>query len=180
MLSAILTAALLVFAIRQQADFWFVTILAILMLWRGEAWKSVALEAEGQLTELRRQLPQPSASIAESSGLAQSLPYDAFRPEQTHVLSQVHDELGLGAGHTICRAGYQFQSKVETDIDRCNNFPTVQQKVISDFLAALPQKQRGHEQRFPLASQRKPSSRALEKPYPSWPNTLRFYMTYIV
>ncbi len=54
-LSAILTAALLLLAFRQAADFVLVTVLAIAMLWLGEVWKSLFLQSEQQLSELRQQ-----------------------------------------------------------------------------------------------------------------------------
>ena len=53
--SAILAAALLLLAFRQAADFVLVTVLAIAMLWLGEVWKSLFLQSEQQLSELRQQ-----------------------------------------------------------------------------------------------------------------------------
>jgi hypothetical protein len=46
MLSAILTAALLFLAIRENFLLWFVAFAAAAMIWRGEAWKAAFLEAE--------------------------------------------------------------------------------------------------------------------------------------
>src|SRR5260370_5961699 len=59
--SAILAAALLLLAFRQAADFVLVTVLAIAMLWLGEVWKSLFLQSEQQLSELRQQQSPPSA-----------------------------------------------------------------------------------------------------------------------
>ena len=59
--SAILAAALLLLAFRQAADFVLVTVLAIAMLWLGKVWKSLFLQSEQQLSELRQQQSPPSA-----------------------------------------------------------------------------------------------------------------------
>lgn len=66
-LSAILTAGLLFLAFRQAADFVLVTVLAIAMLWRGEAWKTVFLESERQLSELKEQRQTSTLPKTESA-----------------------------------------------------------------------------------------------------------------
>jgi hypothetical protein len=66
-LSAILTAALFFVCFGQRVDFWIVAGVAIGMLWRGEFWKTAFLESEQQLSELRQQLKQPASSRAEFS-----------------------------------------------------------------------------------------------------------------
>ncbi len=58
--SAILAAALLLLAFRQAADFVLVTVLALAMLWLGEVWKSLFLQSEQQLSELRQQQSPPA------------------------------------------------------------------------------------------------------------------------
>src|SRR5207302_1871612 len=63
-LSALLTAILLPAAIlkaRQSPEFAATTLLAVAMLWRGEAWKAVFLQSEQQVLELQQQ-QQPHTS----------------------------------------------------------------------------------------------------------------------
>ena len=57
--SAILSLTLMFLAWQRLT--WFVAFVAVAVIWRGEAWKAVFLESAQQLSELRRQLPQPNA-----------------------------------------------------------------------------------------------------------------------
>jgi hypothetical protein len=64
-LSVLLTVGLLTVAIlrkRESPDFAGMTLLMILMLWRGEAWKTVFLQSERELSELQQRQQPPVLS----------------------------------------------------------------------------------------------------------------------
>lgn len=66
-LSVLLTVIVLPVAIlraRRSVSFAAMTLAMLAMLWRGEAWKTVFLQSERQVSELQRQLRQPSESSA--------------------------------------------------------------------------------------------------------------------
>ena len=63
-LSALLTVTLLALALLtawRSAPLVAMTLIAVAMIWRGEVWKMVFLQSERQVSELQRQLGQPSA-----------------------------------------------------------------------------------------------------------------------
>lgn len=66
-LSGILSLALLFFALsagRQKAELFVLALVAILMTWRGEAWKTVFLQSQQQVSELLQQQQQRISSNA--------------------------------------------------------------------------------------------------------------------
>jgi hypothetical protein len=115
-LAAILTAALAFLTFRQAADFVLVTVLAIAMLWRGEAWKTVFLQSEQRVSELEQRLRQPSASSAISSYLAQNYLCADARCDSPTGVSQFHglltqDALGIYQPAVDLSASEVFQTR---------------------------------------------------------------------
>ena len=81
-LASILTVILLPWAlvrVRRSPGFAWMTLAMPAMLWRGEAWETVFLQSERQVSELQRQLQQPSESSAISFDQGQQILYDAVR-----------------------------------------------------------------------------------------------------
>ena len=64
-LCLILSATLIVSGAVSERRSWTLsamTLIAVLMIWRGEAWKAIFLQSERQLSELQRQLQKPISS----------------------------------------------------------------------------------------------------------------------
>jgi hypothetical protein len=81
-LAALLTVIRLPWALlsfRGSASFAWMTWAMLAMLWRGEAWKTVFLQSEQQVLELRQQQRPPIASNAISFGQGQRILYDDAR-----------------------------------------------------------------------------------------------------
>jgi hypothetical protein len=102
MLAAILTVALSVLALRESFWCYVSTGVAILMIWRGEAWKAAFLESEQRVSELQRQLRQPISSSRESLSPDSLIRDDARRSVVWRVSLQLADATCLDPSLSRC------------------------------------------------------------------------------
>ena len=87
-LSGLLTIFLLSAAIlraRQSPDFAGMTLAMILMLWRGEAWKTVFLQSEQQVLELQQRQRPLALSTIKCPTQDQSFAYAAASAERRSI-----------------------------------------------------------------------------------------------
>lgn len=155
--------------VQQTPAFAGMTVAMLGMLWRGEAWKTVCLAEEAQLSQLLQQMPKTTSS-------------------EQHA-SLYCDDLSSAFGHV--RHIFGLDDSVQSLFREAESECIVSQRNISQVLPAYhaeflsasrlyqsaQRSPRTYEGRPPL---REPSDRVLESPYPNDPNIYRFYMTYIV
>jgi hypothetical protein len=95
-LATVLTLVLLPWALlsaRRSLGFALMTLAMLTMLWRGEAWKTVFLQSEQQVSELQQRQEQHALSKPKYLNLAPLLARDDVHYVLPHALPQFLAEL---------------------------------------------------------------------------------------
>jgi hypothetical protein len=158
-LSGILTVALLALALRTSFWCYLSTGVAILMIWRGEAWKTVFLQSEQRVSELEQQLQKPISSTAGFSGLGSEFDCGGLHfPDLVHALSDrplvsVAAHVHRPLPDNRYERGNLSGADLAPDRSCCGSLDTSQGEIIA------------YESKYHINGH---------------PNTRRLYMTYIV